>query len=204
MSINSVSKYVVDKIVDDIRQGVQIDDELAESLDVFPMSDLLRKEISKSDVSMLIKLVDGGSVSVGNLAINLLKDYVREPRVNKKLISLWKARDKNVYTRNHTVMLRLMDNVANISMHSEFFNFILANFDDFKKKVVRFPEGVTNVLAFCESRLNDKKFQSSKKWVYLCGALASDDKKGARALLKKYASGDKFHGMVAKKMLEMV
>ena len=86
---NAVMAYLADKILQDLRNGVQLDEALCASITRFSNFDVLRGAVRPDDVDILIRLAALPQTNLAALALGLLQPLESDPRVSAFLRSAW-------------------------------------------------------------------------------------------------------------------
>lgn len=194
-------------IIKRIRSG-EIEEKEAEICSASMHIVFLRDLLTLDDFEPLSSMASEGSIFRARLAINLLNRSLWQDK-NKPshkvidfLSDVWaKAVD---YRPKHTAMMVLLEDEKTANANrAVYYDDLKNNFDEFLIIMRGYCQGgASGVLGFCEDRLNDRAYPPYKKWTYLCGVVASDEKGGARKLLSRYSSGKDFDAFVAKEMLD--
>ena len=140
---------------------------------------------------------------VANLATNLLRAFKDDPDVRQQYLDIWRNSLRPLEVR-FCVMYPLLDCPSlELTVHEEFFATIRNNINRFKSFVLTYFETPDQVLPVSKSRIIDAKNPSSKRWVYLCNALASSDSwEDIREFIETYEDDtDEFVAKVAKTLL---
>ena len=198
-----IMKYLASKILDDIRYGRPLGNDVAESLNRYPI-DTLRQLVQKEDVPLLMEMAASSSLSVGNLGITLLRKFDREEEIKSFMLSSW--RKASNFERKHHLLWRVLDDENRPrSVHEEMYQFVKDNLQPFIDYASKWYGGKEKVLDTMKMRLADKSFPSTKHWVYLCVVLGSPDTESVVQLLKEYQSSENdFTARVAADMLREV
>lgn len=199
---DAIANYIASKVIEDIRTGKQLSDELALNLDASKYVGHLRSAVEESDVELLLNIVETGSESFGVLALTMLRRFGKTPQVESFLRELW-GNETRFRTRVG-VVFRLLDlEHLELEMHEELYKFIKRNLRPFVEWLTLWVGGSDMVLPHCLARLKSKDFRASKHWLYLCILLGSSDRAAVTVLLEKYKSSpdDAFLAKVATEML---
>ena len=197
-----VANYIVSKLITDVRNNVQINDNLALALDKYPHIDILRGEIGEKDAVYILKTIPNQSVMAGNMLISLLRNYSEQPAFKSWFIDHWY--NTNDYNRRLTLLWRLLDDSSlELTMHEQLYKFVRENLVTFLDDTRDWLGGKEAMLEACKNRLSDPTFPRTKDWIYLCSATGSPDTEGAVSLLGEYKSsqGD-FTAKVAGDLLD--
>jgi hypothetical protein len=199
--IDPIPKYIASKVIEDIRAGKLLSDELASSINAREYVDHLRSAVEGRDVDQLMSMFKNESGASGVLALTILKRFVREPRVEQFVRALWPT--DAPFRRKVGIVSRLLDvNTLEPKLHEELYEFVKQNLGSFLEWLTPWWGGTDMVLPVCLARLKDKDFPASKHWLYLCGALGAPDKKAVADLLTEYRSSkNTFIARVAVEML---
>lgn len=179
--------YLANKVLQDLRSGHSLNDDLAKELNLPPAIDSLRPKIKKEDRDMLIALGKSRKRGARGLALALLKTLGKDKKVKDFFREFWKkTRD---YNTKHDVMWRLLDyGQLEVELHREIFEFVIRDFDRWVTKAGAWPKGDSNVIPFVKDRLANPHYPKTKAWVYLCLSFASNNKREVGQLLDKYIS----------------
>lgn len=197
----TITTYLVDKVIGDLRAGVALGNDLARALNNRDYVDNLRANATPSDIPGLKRIALEGSIEEGNLAISLLHKFMQVEEVNQFLETQWKS---SAYERRIHLLFRLLDSPRlSSATRNELRGFVKANLSRFIRDTSDWYGGPAQVLAACESRILDPSFPEEKTWVYLWIALASTDKNGVCKLLHSHMeSNDPETADSAKECLE--
>lgn len=196
-----IQKYLLSKIVEDIRSRDPFPEYLATALHKHSLSDDLRGAMEERDLLLVLAMASSESLPIAILGISLLRKFRGDASVKQFLRTEWSKATE--YERKWALMPRLLDDEhLDLTLHEEMFAFVKDNFPRFLVDSRRWYEGADCVLDGCRSRLNDSSFPLSKSWVYLCCAMGSDDRNGIADLLYEYSSSTHvFTSVVANEML---
>lgn len=208
MKPNKLAQRIVDQIRSD-PDGLSPD--LCERASNYPLVDMLRALVVDADEQVVMALCESQSRPHSTLGFYLLDRLTHRASVHKYLIGKWNALrpDADIKTRV-VIQFKLLD-YPKISrnLSRDLWNFTTSSWDSWLSHCVRWCGGLEAVLPFCESRLarcgqprEEGGYPLSKRWAYLCAALASTDKDGVRKMLMRYA--DPFLARVAKDLLDRV
>jgi len=194
--------YIVKKAFEDIRAGVKLDERLIAELHEKSAMDLLRLERTSEDLDRLIKLAKSGTEPEHKLAVGILAYSKNDPpefkeKISVLLFNLWESNRKEHNVRICiNLIVRLLDYDNLLEQHHIYYEYIVDNWDIFIETQIGYMgEGRSDigkgdpkkVLLNVEKRMGDfDKFPSTKHWVYLCSAMASDDYPGIIRLLDNY------------------
>ena len=199
----ALRRYVAESVVEDIRDGEPLQEDVALACNSRPQIDVIRSLITREDAPKLLALTESEQECVRGLAFSLLKRIENTPETEAFLKDLWRRR-RDFATR-HAIMWRILDFTdLEREFHEEMYRFVRENWDDFLAGQLRFmggEQGPPGVLPSVRSRLTDPAFPRSKDWAFLCILPASDDPEGCRELLESYLTSD--NSIVSKVATEM-
>lgn len=194
--------FVADAIIAYMRNENRPTDEEADFLDRMPMISALRERISESDIPWLLKVVEKESGPIAGLFCSLLRNHIHRQEVKICLESRWNT--ANLLLKNRLMWRMLDDPDLPGEWHRRFFDFVLADWNNFQDSGLKFYGGSQQALGNILSRLADPAFPSSKKWIYLCSAAGVvEDRNAAKAVVDSGRSmNDPFAREVAEILLK--
>jgi hypothetical protein len=175
------------EVVEILRRGELPSTEMACLLSRFPAIDEARREISESDMDMLIALTCNADTSISCLAIDLLHPLVRLSPVKNYINMLWRA-DLSIIERYHLLFRVLEVEDQEDGFHKGCWEWVNQNLDWFLDRRREWYGGKARVIEGVRSRLSDPSFPIRKKWIYLVSLLAADDLNQSRALASTYTT----------------
>ena len=199
-----LTDYIARKLIEDVRSGARLSEELCEKLNRYALVDTLRMVVEPTDIDKLMELAESPSSMMGNLALSLLRRFDTEERVKQFLRKAWD--DTDSYSRKFHLMWRLLDDPdIDDAAREEVHSFVMAKFEPFLADVAAWTGGEEELLDRCRSRLADETFPPSKAWIYLICVTGSPDTQSAKELLREHLSSeDAFTAQVARDMLERI
>lgn len=178
-----VLNYLAQHVVQDFREGRILDNDLCRDLNSVAPAQHLRKHIKEHDVDWLVSLLSSGSQFQRKLALDMTKPTANHLKVKKALLKMWdEESDESVRQSLLFAILNIED--LNVEQRRSAFNWIRAHQDAFNESVANWYGGREKVLDTIKLRSEDPSFIKEKHWIYLCCALASTDKDGARQFIK--------------------
>lgn len=191
MNGENTLKYLAVKVIEDILNGKEINENLAKELNNYPIIDYIRAEIRESHLERLKHLINStSSDDVRRLGISLLNNLIRDERngqdIKDFLCAFWRKADKE---NKLYIMWKILDFPGlEKTFHLEIYDFVQENWEVWLQKAVDWCGGRDKVLDVVSNRLKDSSFPETKAWVYLCNAMGSPDKAGVRSLIQGYIS----------------
>lgn len=208
MNGEKIYKYLAVKVMEDIQNGNDIDEDLAKEVSRYPIIDYLRTQVKEAHLKMIQNLIHNSSSNdVKRLGVSLLNNLIRDRKCTEEikafLQGLW---EKENNENKLYIMWKLLDlpDLDN-HLHQEIYGFIKENWDAWLTKAVEWCGGKDKVLDVVIARLNNPSFPKTKAWIYLCNALGSPDTRGVRSLITDYVeSKDSIVSNVAKELLQRI
>jgi hypothetical protein len=180
-----IEAYLASKVLEDLRRGVRLPKELVLELTSYRYIDNLHGAVRPTDIPVLIDNAKSRNLPFSILAINLLKGFANRREVRKFFQDEWKK--ARSYEKRYALLWRLLDNEAlPVPVHEQIFSFIKGNFARFKADIRKWFGGKEHVIEGCRHRLRMKRLPPTKRWVYLCCALAGDNSRAVMALIEEY------------------
>ncbi|MCX7176048.1 MAG: hypothetical protein NT159_19415 [Proteobacteria bacterium] len=162
----------------------------------------LCKAVQLIDMPALFSLMESADWPAANLATSLLRAFKdAELKVKKQFLDTWNNKQRPLEVRL-CVMYPLLDYPdLPRAMHEDFYATVLNNMDRFKTFALTYFATPSDVLPTAIDRIRDPKYPVSKRWIYLCNALASPDTEGSRQFIESYKDdSDKFVAKVAQNL----
>lgn len=182
-----ILNYLAEKVMDDLRKGIELSDELIKNLNKYPFIDYIRKLVTKEDMRIIKKMIQSEKITVCRLGISLTRQLLKEKEVQKHLFNIWKSTDE--YDIRRGLMFRFLDlDNLPINMHNEIYNFVRKNWDRWLANQANWYGGKEKILSVCLDRLEGPSNPKSKAWVYLCIATLSPEKDKVKELISRYLS----------------
>jgi polar amino acid transport system ATP-binding protein len=195
-------RFVGDAVSTRIKGGDFPSDHDAEFLNRSPLIEIIRLRINSKDIPRLLNIIDRHSGPSAVFALNLLRNYGQHEGVKKRLRSRWD--DASVFLRCHLMWRILDDPDLPMDWHAKLFEFVIENWDVFKKNVLNMFGGVRrDMVREISQRIHDIGFAEYKKWAYLCCVPeVFDDQDAAEKLVRSaLSSSDPFTREVANRLL---
>lgn len=193
--------YVGEKVIEDLRGGIDLNDNFIITINKFPFIDYVRSLITIKDINMVVKLMKSKRINTRRLGISLTRKLINEKKIKDFLFILWKS--SNEYDVKRAIMFQLL-NIKDLSIkiHNYFYGFIKDNWKRWLKDQESWYGGRENILTVCKKRLADPSTPESKDWIYLCIVTQSTEKAKAKKLIYKYLSSKiSINKIVAMEML---
>jgi len=191
MTESPLYKYMAEKALADLRSGGTVSPDLVTIFNSKKAQDVLRRFLKEEqvteDLGLLSNLAEHGHLPIRNFAISTLRVWKEDPEVKSLLFHLWDVHE-DVSTRLN-LLWRLLDyEDLSPTFRERLYTFVLDNWNAFLNLQQEFMgEGnPTTVLERVEERIKDKNFPKTKRWAYLCSAMASDDGPGIIRLIDRY------------------
>jgi len=174
-----VLNYLAQHVVQDFREGINLDDALCTDLNSVTFAQHLRMQIKDQDADWLVSLLSSDSPIQRKLALDMTKPVANHPVVRSALISMWDEEE------DESVRLSLVFAILNIKnlneeQHKKIFYWIRDHEEPFKETVAEWYGGEEKILNTVKMRSEDSSFVKAGNWIYMCCALASNNKSGAR------------------------
>ena len=176
-----VLRYVAKKVIEDIRNGRNLDKDLCDALCAYPEMDYLREVVHPDDADYIIDLWKSGKEPVRSLVFGLLHPLGENKKVKEFLKNLWE--ETTDYKIKLLLLWRLLDNsYLDVEFHRSIYSFVQDNYKEFIDEVIKFAKG--DVITYAKDRLEDKRFPESKAWIYLI--IAASVEENIDSLLNQY------------------
>lgn len=184
-----VYDYLALKVMEDLRSEQPLDDNLANALYKYKIIDHLRLKVKSDDFELLCNYIRTGSAAMRGLAIGMLKYLLEDEKNRELLFDLWQHFED--FQTKMNIMFRLLDipELEN-SKHEMLYAFVKQNWQRFMQTARDFPAQGESVIEVQQRRIADPAFPETKKWIYLCLSLASDDTKKVIELLNQYTESN--------------
>jgi hypothetical protein len=198
-------RYLSKKAIDDLRNNKQLDEDLADALNSYPLLDCQRKHIIIEDKGWLKSLASSSQSHIAELCINLMHPLREEKDIKELLFDLWES-SSSKYNIKMQIMWRILDyEEISEEMHKSIYSFVRSNWEKWINYVVEKFGGKNKVLESCQERLQNPAFPKSKAWVYLCIAVGSDNTVEAKNLIENYINSKaSINTVVAKDLLNII
>lgn len=182
--------YVAEKVINDLRNGDFVGNDLAYELNKQPYIESLRLEVEAEDVDRIMDVLSGDiEIFQYRLAINLLRRHEKDASTKKFFREQWgKYRG---FDRRCTLMWRLLDDEnLEVDKHQEIYEFVQDNRENWIKLQCDWIGGPDKIIPFVEKAIVRSDEVESKKWALLYNLLASSDKAAARKVVEPFKSSD--------------
>ena len=167
-----ILRYVAKKVLEDIRNGRDLDEDLCGALRTYPELDYLREVVRLEDADRIIALCQSKKELIQFLALGLLQSLGNNEKVKKLLKNLWE--ESTDYTIRLPLLWRLLDNpYLNVEIHRTIYSFIRDNYNQFISDQIKWAKG--DVITYVKNRLEDSRYPESKAWIYLLIAASSEE-----------------------------
>ena len=202
---NATAREIVSRIVASAPSGKAINEADAEKWGKTPFIKGLAATVQPEDKKPLMSLMEEAAWPVANLAVSLLRVYKDDPNVRSQYLRIWHDPARPLDAR-FCVMYPLLDYPDLPSaLHQEFFDAIMQNLNFHKQTALTYFRSSDEVMSHVKSRIMDKRYPSSKRWVYLVTALASSDSLEVKKFIEPYKNdSDPFVANVAKTLSSYV
>ena len=178
-------KYIAKKVIEDIRNGRDLDEDLCDALCAYPEMDYLREVVRPDDADFIIDLWKSGKEPVRSLTFGLLHPLGNNEKVKEFLENLWE--ESTDYTIRMKLLWPLLDNpYLDVEFHRSIYSFVDDNYKQFIADIIKFAKG--DVITYAKDRLEDKRFPESKAWIYLI--IAASVEENIDSLLSQYENSD--------------
>lgn len=162
-------KSLAVKIMEDIQNGNDIDEDLAKEVNHYPIIDHLRLQVKETHLKMIQNLIHNSSSNdVKRLGVSLLNNLIRDGKgmeeIKALLYGLWEKEDKE---NKLYIMWKLLD-IPDLDnrFHQKIYDFIKENWDVWLTKAVEWCGGKDKVLDVVIARLNNPSFPKTKAFIY--------------------------------------
>jgi hypothetical protein len=199
-----ISDYVANKVMQDWRSGARLEEALCAELNQVPFVDALRAVVGPADVDLVLTIAQSKPIKQASLALSMLRRHASNDGVRKFLRNAWDSADS--FPQRFDLLWRLLDDAdLDDAARHDIFEFAIGNLDQFLSEIPAFFDRKEDILVAYTARLEDASIPTSKKWVYLVSAAASDDEEGVAALLREHLTGgDELSRRAAERMLVRV
>jgi hypothetical protein len=175
--------YLGAKVIEDIRAGVKLNEDLLAAVSKYPEIDYLRKMAKPRDVDTLIRVSKSPKKARRFLAFLLFQPLISVPKVRSYLEKTWKT--AKGYDAKRDLLWRLLDiKDLPIGIHEDLYDFVREDLGRFFSGAKSMTHG--DLLGYVKERLRNRNFPESKAWIYLCLASLSDRKDEIGRILNKY------------------
>ena len=188
-----LAEYVALKILADLRSGNLPPSKVCSAMTTHQLVDVLRGELSHRDLPRLhalaVKAADDAKFALCVHVIQFVVIETRQRAIRAKLlqslIRLWQQKRK---ARHRIALMYAMTDFEDLPLqiHRRLFRFVLSHWNTNMQNMRDFSGGASNVISVLTKRLADTRRPSSKRWLYLLMACASDDSKAAHRLILKH------------------
>jgi len=176
MAEQPMLEYLAQKVVDDLRAGVALDEALGVELTQYPQIDYLRQQVATQDVEMLLRTANSTNQGMRALAHALMPRLQQDERIREYLLWQWRDTPREDYAQCRRLMWLLLNyDDLDTDIHREIYDFICCHLEHWLEDVVIWCGGPAEVLPAVQARLADPLFPESKAWVYLMCGLAEED-----------------------------
>lgn len=180
-------------LVDYLEDSDGLDNDLANKLNSYPYIDVLRDELSETDVPLVMNLArNSPKEAVRELAYTLLHNLLKTPGVRAFLEEGWRTHSD--FTTKQSILWRLLDcwNLDD-KVHREYYQFVKEHWTAFLKKQSKYLGGQQEVIQTIRQRfekIDAGEYPPEKAWAYLCSSFASENWPEVRQLVEKFAIND--------------
>lgn len=182
-------RAIIDQIVTAAPTGASLNPSDVSKWKQTPFVNTLYPFVLASDMPALFSLMENASWMVANLATSLLRgDALKNnPDLSQVLVQyrkVWSDTSRPLEVRL-CVMYPLLDSLDQLDpLHLDFFDVIMENVESFKAFALTYFPSPAAVIPTAKSRIPNAN--PAKIWIYLCNALASNDKTEAREFIEEY------------------
>ncbi len=180
-----VQKYLAQKVLEDIREGQNIPENLIIEFDKYPIIDFIRADVIADDIPIIVnRYINSSEDGYTAFGISALRGQRDSEPVKKLLFDLW-HQDED-FNKKFKTMFRLLDyEDLDISIHEDMYDFVLSNWDKWVDGVIKYF-GDDEFLSKIKKRISNKDFPETKLWIRLCQCMASPDKHEVKKILAQY------------------
>lgn len=181
---NPPNGFLSRSVIEALRAGTVPSVLDSDLLNTFPLIDELRQLVEPSDLEWLLPVVCKRDDAIAAFYLSLLRRLsASSNQINDTLRSLWQK--ATPYYKSHLFWRILDEKDLPLEWHEELFAFTVAEWDVFSEVSHKFLANTKSVVVDMLHRIGDETFPDSKKWAYLCRAVALDSEPEAtRALLQ--------------------
>lgn len=196
---SAILNYISQKILEDLRSGLKINNEVLSVILVGDYIQNLRKQIKPKDKILVIRLIKSRNILVKRLGISLSKAIASDRLIETLLIKTW--RQNNESDLKFELMYRLLDN-KNISeeLVRSIYDYVIGNYGEWRKHVIEWGGGLNKIFKSITSKI--ESFPEHKRWVYLYelswileepqqAGIKPRERKIAISIIKKYLKSEK-------------
>jgi len=180
-----VLDYLAQHAVQDLREGISLDDALSTDLNSVTFAHHLRKQIKDQDADWLVSLLSSDSPIQRKLALDMTKPVANYPVVENALISMWDEEEDELVKLSLVFAILNIKNL-NEELHRKVFYWIRDHEEPFKKTVAEWYGGEEKILNTVKIRSEDSSLVKAGNWIYMPCALASNNMGGAREFVSNF------------------
>jgi hypothetical protein len=180
----TLRNYVARKVVEDLRQGKGLDEDLLLEVRVFPLIDDIRSLIRPDDLQFVRGLLNSPEITRFRFGLSLVRKIQHLAGVREVLENLW-ATSPDAKIREAVIWALTQYPDTPRSKHREFFRFFLDNPKEFYDELVTWFGGTDKIISGSQARLSDPGFHA-KRWMYLWCLAFAPERDEARSIVAKY------------------